>query len=38
MSNLHLSQVHIGNVPVSEPVAPVPVSEPADQPVEPTKS
>jgi hypothetical protein len=38
MTNLHMSQVQIGNVPVSEPVAPVPVSEPAGQPVEPTRS
>lgn len=30
--------VHMSNVPVSEPVTPVPVSQPTTKPVEPTKS
>jgi hypothetical protein len=38
MSDLHLSGDRMSNVPVSEPMTPVPVSEPASQPVEPTKS
>lgn len=43
MTNLHMSDSHISgaqmsNVPVSEPMTPVPVSEPAGQPVEPTRS
>lgn len=38
MTHLHMSDLHMSNVPVSEPMTPVPVSEPAGQPVEPTRS
>ena len=38
MTDFHMVDLHMSNVPVSEPVAPVPVSEPASQPVEPTRS
>ncbi len=38
MTYLHMSELQMSNVPVSEPVAPVPVSEPAGQPDEPTRS
>ncbi len=33
-----MTDVHMSNTPVTEPVAPVPVSEPTTKPVEPTKS